>query len=48
MFKEAEDTFNEANKIKPCEKCLNEINNVKRLAAERKKLEEQGALEQGK
>jgi tetratricopeptide (TPR) repeat protein len=47
MFKEAEDAFNEANKIKPCEKCLSEINNVKRLAAERKKLEDQGVLEPG-
>ncbi len=48
MFKEAEDSFNEANKIKPCEKCLTEINNVRRLAVERKKLEEQGVLELGK
>lgn len=42
MFKEAEDAFNEANKIKPCEKCLQEINNIRRLSSERKRLEEQG------
>ena len=45
MFKEAEEAFNEANKIKSCEKCLYEINNVKRLAMERKKLEDQGYKE---
>jgi tetratricopeptide (TPR) repeat protein len=44
MFREAEEAFIEANKIKPCEKCLQEINNVRRLAAERKRLEEQGGL----
>ena len=45
MFKEAEDSLNEAYKINQKQEYLNEINNVKRLAAERKKLEEQGALE---
>lgn len=44
MFKEAEAAFNEANKIKACDACLAEIGNVRRMAAERKKLEEQGAL----
>lgn len=44
MLKEAEAAFNEANKIKACNECLNEIANVRRLAADRKKLEEQGAL----
>ncbi len=46
MFKEAEDAFNEANKIKSSKKYLQAISNVKRMAAERKKLEEQGAVGQ--
>lgn len=45
MFKEAEEAFNTSNKIKPSEDNIKEIANVKRLAAERKKLEEQGALD---
>lgn len=44
MFKEAESAFKEANKIEVCPECLDEIANVSRMAAERKKLEEQGAL----
>ncbi|MBI5328753.1 MAG: tetratricopeptide repeat protein [Deltaproteobacteria bacterium] len=44
MFKEAEAAFNEANKIKPCDECMNEIANTRLLAAERKKLEEQGVI----
>lgn len=44
-FQEAEHAFNEANKIAPCPECLEQINNVKRRAAEMKKLEEQGAVE---
>lgn len=44
-FDKAEAAFNEAYKIKPDQTYLDEINNVKRLKAERKKLEEQGALE---
>ena len=46
MFKEAKDAFNEANKIKSCKKYLQAISDVKRMAAERKKLEEQGAVGQ--
>lgn len=44
MFDKAEEAFNEANMIKSSEKYLEEINNVKRMAAERKKLEEQGVI----
>lgn len=45
MFKEAEEALNEAIKIKPSsQEYFQEIGNVKRLAAERKKLETQGAL----
>jgi tetratricopeptide (TPR) repeat protein len=43
-FKEAENAFNEANKIASCPDCLEQINNVKRRAEEIKKLEAQGAL----
>jgi len=44
QFDKAEDTFKTANKIESCDKCIAEISNVKRLAADRKKLEAQGAL----
>ncbi len=44
QFEKAEEAFKTANKIASCDKCVAEISNVKRLAAERKKLEEQGAL----
>jgi len=44
QFDKAEESLKTANKIASCEKCIQEISNVKRLAAERKKLEEQGAL----
>ncbi len=44
QFTEAENAFMQANKLQPCEKCLREINNVRRLDAERRKLIEQGAL----
>ena len=44
QFEKAEESFKTANRIQSCDKCATEIGNVKRLAAERKKLEEQGAL----
>jgi len=44
MFKEAETAFNEAYKIEPDAKYLRQVSEVKRLAAERKKLNDQGAL----
>ena len=44
QFTEAENAFMQANKLQPCEKCLREINNVRRLDAERRKLIQQGAL----
>jgi len=44
MFRKAIEAFKEANKIKPCAKYVTEINNVKRLQADRKKLEAQGAI----
>lgn len=43
-FEKAEEAFRTADKIKICEKCIKEIGNVKRLAIERRKLDEQGAL----
>lgn len=46
QFDKAEEAFKTANKIASCDKCVTEIGNVRRLAAERKKLEEQGALGQ--
>lgn len=45
MFTEAESAFNEAYKIKPEEKYLIQISQVKRLASERKRLDEQGELQ---
>jgi len=44
MFGQAEDAFRKADQIKPCEKCIKEIANVKRRAAEHKKLGEQGFI----
>ena len=44
MFRQAMDALKEANKIKPSEKYITEISNVKHLQAERKKLEQQGAV----
>lgn len=44
QFDKAEEALKTANKIESCDKCITEISNVKRLAAERKKLEAQGAL----
>lgn len=47
MFKQAIDALKKANKIKPSEKYITEISNVKCLQAERKKLEQQGAVNPG-
>ncbi|NVM23187.1 MAG: hypothetical protein HWN68_15555 [Desulfobacterales bacterium] len=47
VFDKAEEAFNKANMIKTSPKYLEEINNVKRMAAERKKLKEQGAIAEG-
>ena len=44
MFRQAIEAFKEANKIKPCGKYVAEISNVKRLQADREKLERQGAI----
>ena len=44
MFRQAIEALKEANKIKPCKKYIAEISNVKRLQADRKKLEMQGAI----
>lgn len=44
QFDKAEEALKTANKIEPCDKCITEISNVKRLASDRKKLEAQGAL----
>ncbi len=44
QFDKAEESFRKADNIKPCEKCIKEIANVRRLAEERRKLDEQGAL----
>ena len=46
QFDKAEEALKTANKIESCDKCIQEIGSVKRLAAERKKLEAQGALGQ--
>ena len=43
-FDQAESAFKKASSIKPCKDCVAEINNVRRLAVERKMLEEQGAI----
>jgi hypothetical protein len=44
QFNEAESAFKKASSIKPCKQCVYEINNMRRLAAERERLEEQGAI----
>jgi tetratricopeptide (TPR) repeat protein len=45
MFEKAIEAFKKANIIKPSDKYMNEISNVKRLEAERKKLAQQGVVE---
>jgi tetratricopeptide (TPR) repeat protein len=45
MFEKAIEAFKKANSIKPSDKYINEISNVKRLEAERKKLAQQGVVE---
>ncbi len=42
QFDKAEDALKKAGAIKPCKPCIKEISNVRRLAADRKRLEEQG------
>jgi len=44
QFDKAEEALKTANKIESCDRCIAEINSVKRLAADRKKLEAQGVL----
>lgn len=44
QFNEAESAFKKATTIKPCKQCVYEINNVRRLAEERERLEAQGAI----
>ncbi len=44
MFGQAIDAFKEANKINPSEKYISRIGDVNRLQAERKRLEQQGAV----
>lgn len=41
MFQDAEDAIARANAIKPDDKCVKEISNIRQLAIERKKLESQ-------
>jgi curli biogenesis system outer membrane secretion channel CsgG len=43
-FNEAESAFKKATEIQPCQQCIYEINNVRRLAGERNRLKEQGAI----
>lgn len=41
MFQEAEDAIAQANRIKPDDKCIKEIGNIRQMAMERKRLENQ-------
>lgn len=47
MFDKAEDAFRKADKVQSCERCIVEIANVKKMAMERRKLEEQGSIKGG-
>lgn len=47
MFKEAIEALKKANKLDPSDACIREISNVKHLQAERAKLKQQGAIQEG-
>jgi len=43
MFREAEDAFKECNKVKPSDKCMSGISELRRMEQEQKKLQEQSS-----